>query len=192
MRTSDNNRRFRQLEEGEIVKSFNCGDAELNDFILNKADKYKKSLLAVTYVYEEEDIPLAYFSLSNDNLSYEKFENKSTFNRLNRRINNAKRMRQYPAMKIGRFAIDESVRKKGIGSALLDIIKYSLVEDPQSGCRFITVDAYNDAVGFYERNKIPYQFTSIAVVFFCAIIGVEQKMPIFLGKLRELFGRLHL
>ncbi len=36
MRTSENNRRFRQLEEGEIVKSFNCGDAELNDFILKE------------------------------------------------------------------------------------------------------------------------------------------------------------
>lgn len=152
MRTSDNNRRFRQLEEGEIVKSFNCGDAELNDFILNKADKYKKSLLAVTYVYEEEDIPLAYFSLSNDSLSYEKFENKSTFNRLNRNINNAKRMRQYPAVKIGRFAINETYKNLGIGSYLLYLIKSSMAFEQKSGCRFITVDAYNDAVGFYERN----------------------------------------
>ena len=190
--TTSINHRVRKLQEGEVLKSFNCGDAELNDFILKDADNYRKTLLSVSYILEEDSTPIAYFSLSNDSLSCEKFENKSTFNRLNRRINNAKRMRQYPAMKIGRFAIDESVRKKGIGSALLDIIKYSLVEDPQSGCRFITVDAYNDAVGFYERNKIPYQFTSIAVVFFCAIIGVEQKMPIFLGKLRELFGRLHL
>ena len=27
------NRRFRQLEKGETVKSFNCGDAELNEII---------------------------------------------------------------------------------------------------------------------------------------------------------------
>lgn len=150
--TTSINHRVRKLQEGEVLKSFNCGDAELNDFIIKDADNYRKTLLSVSYILEEDSTPIAYFSLSNDSLSCEKFENKSTFNRLNRKINNAKRMRQYPAMKIGRFAIDESVRKKGIGRALLDIIKYSLVEDPQSGCRFITVDAYNDAVGFYERN----------------------------------------
>ena len=61
-------------------------------------------------------------------------------------------MRNYPAMKIGRFAIDLTQRKKGLGSSLLDIVKYSLRNDPQSGCRFITVDAYNDAIAFYQKN----------------------------------------
>ena len=94
------NRRFRQLENGETVKSFNCGDTELNDFILKHADDYRKSLLSVSYIFEEEDTLLAYFTLSNDSLRHESFNNKSSFNRLNRNINNAKRMREYPAMKI--------------------------------------------------------------------------------------------
>lgn len=63
------NRRFRKLEEGETIKSFNCGDTELNDFILKNADNYKKTLLSVSYVLEENDKVIAYFSLSNDNLS---------------------------------------------------------------------------------------------------------------------------
>ena len=146
------NRRFRQLEDGEIIKSFNCGDAELNDFILTKADQYKKSLLSVTYILEEDDVTLAYFSLSNDSLRHENFRNTSSFNRLNRRINNAKRMREYPAIKIGRFAVNNDCKHSRMGSSLLDHIKLSLIENPQSGCRFITVDAYNDAVGFYQRN----------------------------------------
>ena len=146
------NHRIRKLQDGEVVQSFNCGDTELNDFILNKAADYKKSLLAVSYVLEDNGNPIAYFSLSNDNLSYENFVDKSSFNRLNRSINNAKRMRNYPARKIGRFAIDLTQRKKGLGSSLLDIVKYSLRNDPQSGCRFITVDAYNDAIAFYQKN----------------------------------------
>lgn len=146
------NRRVRKLQDGEVIESFNCGDAELNDFILKKAADYKKSLLAVSYVLEEKGNAIAYFALSNDNLSYEDFVNKSSFNRINRRINNAKRMRHYPAMKIGRLAIDLTQRKKGIGSSLLDMVKYSLKNDPQSGCRFITVDAYNDAIAFYKKN----------------------------------------
>lgn len=152
LNTNSKIHRVRKLKEGEVLKSFNCGDAELNDFILKDADNYRKTLLSVSYILEENTTPVAYFSLSNDSLSYEKFDNKSSFNRLNRMINNAKRMRQYPAMKIGRFAIDIMQKNQGIGSTLLNIIKYFLIENPQSGCRFITVDAYNDAVGFYQRN----------------------------------------
>ena len=146
------NRRFRQLEEGETVKSFNCGDAELNDFILNRAADYRKSLLSVSYVFEAENSLLAYFTLSNDSLRHESFNNKSVFNRLNRRINNAKRMREYPAMKIGRLAINIDYKNNGIGKAILNLIKKTLVENYPSGCRFITVDAYNSAIGFYQKN----------------------------------------
>ena len=48
------NHRIRKLQDGEVVQSFNCGDKELNDFLINKADKYKKSLLSVSYVLEKE------------------------------------------------------------------------------------------------------------------------------------------
>ena len=71
----------RPLNEGETLYSFNCGDAELNEFILSKASEYKKTLLAVSYVLEENGNPIAYFSLSNDNLSAEIFESKTNFNR---------------------------------------------------------------------------------------------------------------
>ena len=45
----------RPLDEGETIQSFNCGDTELNDFIINKAAKYRDELLAVSYVLEEND-----------------------------------------------------------------------------------------------------------------------------------------
>ena len=143
---------LRKLNEGETIQSFNCGDTELNDFIINRAAKYRDELLAVSYVLEENDTPIAYFSLSNDNLSYEKFQQKTSFNRLNRAIDNAKRMKQYPAVKIGRLAIDESHRNSGVGRYLLSLIKSSMIINQKSGCRFITVDACNDAIGFYEKN----------------------------------------
>ena len=71
----------RPLNEGETLNSFNCGDAELDEFILSKASEYRKTLLAVSYVLEENGNPIAYFSLSNDNLSAEIFESKTNFNR---------------------------------------------------------------------------------------------------------------
>lgn len=41
----------RKLSAYEHVDSFNCGDADLNDFLLNEASSYLKALLAVTYLY---------------------------------------------------------------------------------------------------------------------------------------------
>ena len=52
---------LRKLEEGETLNSFNCGDAELDEFILSKASEYRKTLLAVSYVLEENGNPIAYF-----------------------------------------------------------------------------------------------------------------------------------
>lgn len=59
----------RRLKMKEAVKSFNCGDADLNDFILNESLFYRKALLAVSYIVEnkkENNQVAAYFSLAND------------------------------------------------------------------------------------------------------------------------------
>ena len=41
--------KVRRLQKDERVKSFNCGDADLNDFILNQSDLYRKALLQLRY-----------------------------------------------------------------------------------------------------------------------------------------------
>ena len=46
---------IRKLGIEEKVKSFDCGDADLNDFILNESNLYRKALLSVSYVFEAED-----------------------------------------------------------------------------------------------------------------------------------------
>lgn len=43
---------IRKLESDEKVESFDCGDADLNDFILNESLFYREALLAVSYVLE--------------------------------------------------------------------------------------------------------------------------------------------
>ncbi len=143
----------------EKVKSFDCGDDDLNDFLLNKAIPYRKSLLAVTYVFEniESKEIIGYFSLANDRVSLTDFENKTEFNRFRRsRFVNEKRIKSYPAVKICRLGINEDFHNKGIGSILLNFIKSYFLEDNKSGCRFITVDAYHDAIPFYQNNDFQY------------------------------------
>lgn len=62
---------IRKLQNGEDIHLFDCGDEDLNDFILNEARLYCKELLAVSYVLEREDVHLvhAYFSMANDRIS---------------------------------------------------------------------------------------------------------------------------
>ena len=150
---------IRILQKDEKVKSFNCGDDDLNDFLLNRSNSFRKALLAVTYVFEniESKEIIGYFSLANDRVSLTDFKNKTEFNRFRRnRFVNGKRMKSYPSVKICRLGINKDFHGKGIGSMLLNFIKSYFLEENKTGCRFITVDAYNDAIPFYQNNDFQY------------------------------------
>ena len=146
---------MRKLNISEKIKSFDCGDTDLNDFILNESFLYREALLAVSYVLENKigQQTVAYFSLANDRISLSDFENKTEFNRFRKhRFVNEKRLKSYPAAKICRLGVDLSVKGQSIGSFLLNFIKSYFVIENKTGCRFLTVDAYAAAVPFYEKN----------------------------------------
>lgn len=158
-REFDESYTVRRLNIGDVIPSFDCSDEDLNDFLLNDASLYRNALLSVTYVVESKTtgIVIAYFSLSNDKISISDFEDKTEFNRFRRhKFVNEKRLRSYPAIKIGRLAISKSVQRQSIGTYLLEFIEDYFVVDNKSGCRFVTVDAYADAIPFYIKNN--YRF----------------------------------
>lgn len=146
----------RRLNKKETIKSFDCGDTDLNDFILNESHHYRKALLAVSYAVENKQDNFkatAYFSLANDKVSLNDFESKTAFNRFRKhRFVNEKRLKSYPAAKICRLGVDTSAKGLHVGSFLLDFIKSYFVIDNKTGCRFLTVDAYADAIPFYLKN----------------------------------------
>ena len=71
--------KVRKLQKEEKVKSFNCGDDDLNDFLLNRSVPYRKALLAVTYIFENVETKevIGYFSLANDRVSLTDFNDKT-------------------------------------------------------------------------------------------------------------------
>lgn len=146
---------IRKLNKTESIQVFDCGDKDLNDFILNESIHYGNALLAVSYVFERKEANQAvgYFSLANDRISIADFENKTEFNRFRKhRFINEKRLKSYPAAKICRLGVDISMKGQSIGTFLLDFIKSFFIIDNKTGCRFLTVDAYADAVPFYLKN----------------------------------------
>ena len=118
--------------------NFDCGDDDLNEFLLKDSFDNIKNKLSIIYLCYYQKELVGFFTLSADS---KKVNNKLKIN-----------YRTYPAVKIGRFAVEINQENKGIGTGLIDIIKYALIDNPQSGCRFITVDAYNDAIPFYTKN----------------------------------------
>ncbi len=150
---------LRRLNIGDSISAFDCNDEDLNDFLINESNLYRNALLSVTYVVEDKESRdiIAYFSLSNDKISISDFENITEFNRFRKhKFINEKRLRSYPAIKIGRLAISKKAQHQNIGTYLLEFIEDYFIIDNKSGCRFVTVDAYVDAIPFYIKNN--YQF----------------------------------
>jgi GNAT superfamily N-acetyltransferase len=108
--------------------------------------------LAVTYIIEdtEKEQTIAYFSLLNDKIDRNITDN-SVWNKLSREIPNIKRRKSQPAVKIGRLAVSSAYQGQGWGSQIISFIKQWFTENNKTGCRYITVDALANKVGFYEK-----------------------------------------
>ena len=55
-------------------------------------------------------------------------------------------------MKIGRLGVNISAQHRHIGTDILDFVKQMFITNNRTGCCFVTVDALQSAVPFYERN----------------------------------------
>ena len=77
----------------------------------------------------------------------------SAYNRFRKQFfAQGKMFKSYPALKICRLATSKSCRGEGIGSMIIRTIIASYRNDSKAGCRFITVDAYADALPFYYKQ----------------------------------------
>jgi predicted GNAT family N-acyltransferase len=141
-----------RLTDDYDFKAFDCGDEDLNDFFFNDSKSYQRSLLAVTYILQSNDEIVGFFCVSNDRICSEDTNIGSRWKKVKSLLPFAKRRSSYPAVKIGRFAINEKFQKDGYGKKLMNAIKYSFLVGNKTGCRFIIVDAYLKSVPFYTRN----------------------------------------
>lgn len=144
---------LKRLEAGSVIEGFDCGNEDINGFLAEDARDYQDGLMAVTYLAvgsEDKDL-VAYFCLLNDKLAYLPGDDKKVWNRLNRKVNNRKRMKSYPAVKIGRLGTSIKYARQGVARELIDLVKLRFAVNNRTGCRFLTVDAHRDAIGLYEK-----------------------------------------
>ena len=149
------NLQLRRLGENDHVLAFDCGDEDLNDFILTDASLYYRVRLATSYVWEDRVTGevFGYFSLAHDRISLTDFPSNSAYNRFRKQFfAQGKMFKSYPALKICRLATSNSCRGEGVGAMIVKTIIASYRKDSKAGCRFITVDAYRDALPFYYKQ----------------------------------------
>jgi hypothetical protein len=164
--------RLESIEEFQDpkIQDFDCGKKDLTDFFRNDALDHHKALLSTTFYFQpkratEENIflQLALISFLNDSINInkeEKKDNKKGFFRfLKNNVPHPKRHYQsFPAVKIGRLGVDKTHHRNHFGSIVLNLTKELFVTKNKTGCRFITVDAYNDpgTLKFYENNGFDF------------------------------------
>lgn len=125
---------------------FDCGNADLNDFLKADADMHYREGLTQTMLIIYRNRLIGYFSLLTDCLNLGDGENECFRSR-------GISYRTFPAVKIGRLGVDMRFKRRGIGKLALNVIK-GLVYNAHKyvGCRFLTVDAKDDpdSIAFWE------------------------------------------
>lgn len=146
-------------------KNFYCGDADLDEFFSEDAPLHHDALLGKSYCFILDDDPsviVCAFTLSNDSVHVDNLPNARK-KKVNSHIAYDKQMNRYPAILIGRLAVNEAFADKGVGSELLSLIKsLSILPDNLSDCRFLAVDAKNEEkpLHYYEKNDFVYLYSS--------------------------------
>jgi len=138
------------------LTEFDCGMNDLNEFLREISMNYERELISKTFVFHDNSKIHAYFSLSNDNLTDK--GNRSVWNKLSRKVDNAKRRKEYPAVKIGRLGVMNSTQSAGLGTEVLITIIGIVLFINRSACRFLIVDAYNNerTINFYKKNGFQF------------------------------------
>jgi GNAT superfamily N-acetyltransferase len=126
---------------------FSCGDKDLDDFFLNDTDNYYQQLLGKSYCYRLDEDPstiVCAFTIANASMEVKHLPG-SRRKKLTELIPREKNLSSYPAFLICRLGVNVAFRKQKIGSELMELIKlWFLTPEIIGGCRFITVDAYNN------------------------------------------------
>jgi GNAT superfamily N-acetyltransferase len=159
---------FKPLTESLDVSLFSCGDdnddVDISNFLKEDALNYQRDNMANTYLFvDEKDIIAAYFSISNDCLNdlgvEENLQNK-IWNKFHKKakIPNHKRIRSYPAIKIGRLGVAKHCQCTGLAYELMDFIKVYSITDIKPACRLLTLDAYNKErqIKYYKKNGFDF------------------------------------
>ena len=185
---------FMELTEDVLqqCKGFTCKDEEITEFFTQDYADYAYQLLGKSYCFVKPNTSeiVCAFTVANSSVKVDSLPSNLR-NKLNRKIPNAKRRPQYPAVLVGQLAVSDLFSGHHVGDELLDFIKSWFI-DPlnKTGCRYVIVDAVNHPKVFeyYQRNGFKFLFSSDGEEWtFLHNKGIEPTTPIEPMKTRLMY-----
>ena len=135
---------IRKLDRSHIVEAFDCGYEDLNRYISRFALNNQSAGSAQTYVAIADEKVVGYYSLAVGAVAHSQAPTRM-----------AKGLARHPVpvMLLARLAVDNEVKGRGLGAALLhDALARTLQAADIAGIRAVIVHAKDDdARRFYEH-----------------------------------------
>ena len=134
------------LTERDRLPSFNSISAELNEFLINDALEDQENMISKTYLSIWKENLVGFVTLLTDTIGVQLIHESEGVD--------GYQYTKYPAIKIGRIAVDKNNERMGVGRfLLLAAIGKSISISKEIGCRYITVDSKRNSIGFYKKHN---------------------------------------
>jgi GNAT superfamily N-acetyltransferase len=163
------------VADAAMAQLFDCGEQNLNEFLQRYAVKHQgPHMFGVTYVALSSEVPdqiLGYYTLANSSICRDKMPEEI--------LKGLPKYADLPAILIGRFAVDQTFGRRGVGHILMShALKMCLEVSKKSAARYVLTLAYQGAVSWYKR----YGFQEIPTK---EIDADRQKMFLDLAVVRD-------
>jgi len=147
---SDGTWTLEKIEDLAVCKTFDCNDGDLNEYFHLDVFFHRKELLTQTYYLYANHFPkliLALLDFCNDAVRLTQYKGKVN-------LDARKQYASLPAVKLTRLGVTKELQRMNIGTNALNMVKLLFLQDNRTGCRFLTVDAYNNpgVISFYQKN----------------------------------------
>ncbi len=134
------------------VDLFCCADRDgsipLQNFLTRHAlDNQKKKLSTTWIIVKKNDpkIPLGYFSLACASIDVNDLDAVD--------LKGCPTFERFPALLIGKFAVDDRYQKMGLGTLLMDYVYAITIRlSGITGCRYLIVESKPTSTWFYEEK----------------------------------------
>jgi predicted GNAT family N-acyltransferase len=138
----------RQLAFSDDLSFFKCDQDDrlgCDDFIHNEdeAKLFQKERHGITYLFSYEGNVIGYVTLAMSSIPAK---------RMDKRSKELVSLKSYPSLLIGRLAVGNNWRRKGVGRYLCDwCLGIAMALSEKVGCRYVIVETDQNNVNFYEN-----------------------------------------
>ena len=162
-------RRVEKLRREHAVVDFDCGSAQLNQYLLRYSWQNQRAGAGQTYVGLVGDVMVGFYTLAVGQVSYD--------NALERLTKGLAR-HPVPIMLLARLAVDHRWQNQGIAKALLrDAIQRTLQAADIAGIRTFAVHAKDEAAKRFYRHFDFVPSLSDPMHLFVLLKDVRRTIP---------------